>query len=158
MLYFREKLSSLSTFCTKNSKTMAQEATDEKVSIIDPDKNDRTSLWLLIGGPSKLPKEYTKKAADKVRKKGDGNYVNGIKKDIKMMEDRIKKNDNFELFKRLKNDQKLKKKTVLKNITAICNQAWLTPIPAVIYYTGLYTLYIIYIIYSFCIHIEKDMD
>ena len=102
------------------------------------DTDDRESLWLLIGGPSKLPKAYAKKAADKVRK--EGTYKNGINKDIKAIKKRIEESKDFTLFKTLKNAEKLKKKTVLKNITEVIKQAWLKekPAAAIIYYTGLF--------------------
>eukprot|EP00486_Rosalina_sp_Unknown_P012937 CAMPEP_0201583360 /NCGR_PEP_ID=MMETSP0190_2-20130828/97628_1 /ASSEMBLY_ACC=CAM_ASM_000263 /TAXON_ID=37353 /ORGANISM="Rosalina sp." /LENGTH=261 /DNA_ID=CAMNT_0048025099 /DNA_START=35 /DNA_END=817 /DNA_ORIENTATION=+ len=105
---------------------------------IELDTDNRQSLWLLIGGPSKLPKELSKTATDKARKKDDGSYKNGITKDIKMMKKRIAESDDFTLFKSLKNMEKLKKKTVLKNITAVIKQAWQKddPVPAIIYYTG----------------------
>ena len=117
---------------------------------IQLDTDNLQSLWLLIGGPSKLPKELAKTATDKVRKKEDGSYKNGITKDIKMMKKRIEESDDFTLFKSLKNMEKLKKKTVLKNVTEVIKQAWDkdNPVPAIIYYTGNYISCIVYIIYT----------
>ena len=100
------------------------------------DSDDRESLWLLIAGPTNLPKSYGKTVADKARK--DGSYKNGVNKDIKMMKQRISESKDFSLHKTLKNMEKLKKKTVLKNITEMIKLAWQKEIPvaAIIYYTG----------------------
>ncbi len=80
------------------------------------DTDDRESLWLLIAGPTNISKNYSKNISDKVRKNGDGSYKNGVNKDIKKMKKRIAESKDFTLFKSLKNNEKLKKKTVLKNI------------------------------------------
>eukprot|EP01084_Bolivina_argentea_P198581 340002_1 len=100
------------------------------------DTDNRESLWLLVGGPSKLPKSLGNKATDKVRK--EGSYKNGINKDIKHMKKRIAESKDFVLFKTLRNNEKLKKKTVLKNVTELIKQAWFrpTPVAAIIYYSG----------------------
>eukprot|EP01084_Bolivina_argentea_P239555 402618_1 len=100
------------------------------------DTDNRESLWLVIGGPSKIAKADIKNAVDKVRKKDDGSYKNGVNKDVKMIKKRIAASKDFTMFKTLKNMEKLKKKTVLKNITEICKTAWMKPVPAIIYYTG----------------------
>jgi len=105
---------------------------------ISLETDDRESLWLLIAGPTKLPKGFANNAADKVRKKGEGSYKDGVNADIKAMKKRVEGSKDFALFKTLRNNEKLKKATVLKNITEVVKTAWSKPkpVPAIIYYTG----------------------
>ena len=117
---------------------MAQAVADEIEAEIAKlglsETKDRKSIFLLISGTTVIPKNLKNLVCPKNEK--TDTMKTSFSKDITKMKKRIESCKDFELFKVLRNYEKLRKKTVLKNVTELIEKSYIYGKSAVIYYTG----------------------